>query len=57
MKRQKRDKFERAQLKGYQAGLNGKSMDDCPYLTSDAKNYWLGGWRDARNEKASGLCK
>lgn len=51
MKRQKRDRLERAQSQGYKAGLNGRSQEACPYQQVDARSYWLGGWRDARDEK------
>ncbi|MCG7496322.1 ribosome modulation factor [Vibrio sp. Of7-15] len=57
MKRQKRDRLERAQSKGYQAGLNGRSTEACPYQATDARSYWLGGWRDARDDKHTGLYK
>ncbi|GAB6262021.1 ribosome modulation factor [Photobacterium sp. R1] len=57
MKRQKRDRMERAQSRGYQAGLNGRSSDSCPYQTMDARMNWLGGWRDAREEVQSGRAK
>ncbi|MBL4829268.1 ribosome modulation factor [Aliivibrio kagoshimensis] len=57
MKRQKRDRLERAQSKGYQAGINGRSSEACPYQMTDTRSYWLGGWRDARDEKQSGLYK
>ncbi|CAH0533478.1 Ribosome modulation factor [Vibrio stylophorae] len=57
MKRQKRDRLERAHNKGYNAGLHGRSSEDCPYQATDAKTYWLGGWREARSDKLSGLYK
>lgn len=57
MKRQKRDRLDRAQSQGYKVGLNGRSMDDCPYQQMDAKSNWLGGWRDARDDKNSGMIK
>ncbi|PSU24621.1 ribosome modulation factor [Photobacterium phosphoreum] len=57
MKRQKRDRLERAQARGYQAGLNGRSTEDCPYNGTDARTNWLGGWRDAREELQQGLYK
>ena len=53
MKRQKRDRLERAQSKGYQAGLNGRSSETCPYQATDARSCWLGGWRDGRDNKAT----
>ncbi len=57
MKRQKRDRLERAQSQGYKAGLNGRSMEECPYQHPDVKSFWLGGWRDARDDKNAGLYK
>ncbi|UUM29408.1 ribosome modulation factor [Vibrio japonicus] len=57
MKRQKRDRLERAQSQGYKAGLNGRSMDECPYQQMEVRSQWLGGWRDAREDKHSGLYK
>lgn len=35
MKRQKRDRLERAQSQGYKAGLNGRSMEAVPI------NKWM----------------
>ncbi|RKF19920.1 ribosome modulation factor [Alginatibacterium sediminis] len=55
MKRQKRDRLERAHAKGYQAGLIGKSKDACPYEMVDAKGQWYGGWRSAVEERVTGL--
>ena len=54
MKRQKRDRLERARTKGYQAGLAGRSKEVGPYQCIDARGYWLGGWRDAIDERAQG---
>ncbi len=45
MKKQKRDVHRRAYLKGYQAGISGKSRDDCP---ASNRPDWMGGWRDGR---------
>ncbi|UJQ39068.1 ribosome modulation factor [Aeromonas caviae] len=47
MKRQKRDRLERARARGYQAGVVGKQKEACPYQCLDARGHWLGGWRDA----------
>ncbi len=55
MKRQKRDRLERAHSKGYQAGIGGKTREDCPYNALKAKEEWLGGWREARSDVGSGL--
>lgn len=57
MKRQKRDRLERAQSQGYKAGLNGRSQEACPYSQMDSRSYWLGGWRDAKDDKNAGLYK
>jgi ribosome modulation factor len=55
MKRQKRDRLERAHSRGYQAGLVGKSREHCPYSTLDAREHWLGGWREARTVVVTGV--
>jgi len=39
MKRQKRDRLERAQARGYQAGLNGRSSETCPVGVKPEKIY------------------
>ncbi|MGX8942251.1 ribosome modulation factor [Symbiopectobacterium sp. Eva_TO] len=52
MKRQKRDRLERAQSRGYQAGLSGKSKELCPYQSINARSEWLGGWRQAMEDRA-----
>ncbi|NQD37884.1 ribosome modulation factor [Permianibacter sp. IMCC34836] len=48
MKRQKRDRMSRAHTRGYQAGLEGKSREACPYAVTDVREHWIGGWREAR---------
>lgn len=55
MKRQKRDRLERARTKGYQAGMSGRSKEVCPYFGADERGHWLGGWRDALDERAQGF--
>ena len=55
MKRQKRDNLGRAHSNGYQAGLGGKTKEQCPYQNIDAKSQWLGGWRDAISDRNVGL--
>ena len=47
MKKHKRDVHRRADLKGYQAGISGRSRDDCP-VTERAD--WQAGWRDGRSD-------
>ncbi|KMT64118.1 ribosome modulation factor [Catenovulum maritimum] len=51
MKRQKRDRLERAHSKGYQAGMIGKAKENCPYHDNDTKAHWLGGWRSAIDDR------
>lgn len=51
MKRQKRDRLERAQSRGYHAGISGRSREMCPYQSLDARSYWLGGWRQAMGDR------
>ena len=55
MKRQKRDKLSRAHSKGYQAGIAGRSKDNCPFQTSESRYQWLGGWREALEDRSIGL--
>ncbi|MBN7820555.1 MULTISPECIES: ribosome modulation factor [Bowmanella] len=55
MKRQKRDKLSRAHAKGYQAGISGRSKENCPYQTTDSRSQWLGGWRAAQEDRSVGL--
>jgi ribosome modulation factor len=55
MKRQKRDKLTRAHSKGYNAGISGRSKDNCPFQGTDAKSQWLGGWREAIEDRQTGL--
>ncbi|MCM5338642.1 ribosome modulation factor, partial [Escherichia coli] len=42
MKRQKRDRLERAHQRGYQAGIAGRSKEMCPYQTLNQRSQWLG---------------
>ena len=55
MKRQKRDKLSRAHSKGYQAGITGRSKENCPFQTSNIRSEWLGGWREAIGDRNIGL--
>lgn len=55
MKRQKRDKLTRAHSKGYQAGIVGRSKENCPFQESNARVEWLGGWREAFADRHAGL--
>ena len=55
MKRLKRNRIQRAFDKGYQLGLAGRSKENCPFLTGLARNKWLEGWREGRNDWREGL--
>ena len=39
MKRQKRDRLERAHQRGYQAGIAGRSKEMCPYQTLNQRSW------------------
>lgn len=52
MKRQKRDRLNRAQQRGYQAGITGRPKEMCPYQALEQRSHWLGGWRKAMEERA-----
>lgn len=55
MKRQKRDRLERAHAQGFKAGVSGRSKELCPYQNGDIRSEWLGGWRDAMEARNDGL--
>ncbi|PCK02239.1 MAG: ribosome modulation factor [Alteromonadaceae bacterium] len=55
MKRQKRNVSSRAQARGYQAGMAGKSRSLCPHDTGDARHIWLTGWRVGREDNWDGF--
>ena len=57
MKRQKRDRLDRAHSQGYKAGISGRSRETCPYQSSESKSQWLGGWREAIGDRNVGLFK
>ncbi len=55
MKRQKRDRTSRAFIKGYQAGLHGKSKSHCPSDTGELRHQWMNGWRQGRSDNWDGF--
>ncbi|AQT59795.1 ribosome modulation factor [Cellvibrio mixtus] len=57
MKRQKRDQTERAFVKGYQAGIDGRSKSLCPHETGQARQQWLNGWRESRMDQWDGYSR
>lgn len=52
MKRQKRDRLARALSRGYHAGILGRPREHCPYYSLDARSHWLGGWRQAMEDRS-----
>ena len=54
MRRQKRDLSERAFHKGYQAGVSGRTKDNCPHENVNIKQQWLTGWREGRTDQWDG---
>lgn len=54
MRRQKRDLSERAFHKGYQAGVSGRTKDNCPHENDNTKQQWLTGWREGRTDQWDG---
>lgn len=55
MRRQKRDKANRAYARGYKAGLEGRTKTLCPYSDIATRQYWLNGWRDGREDNWAGF--
>ena len=55
MRRQKRDKNSRAYVRGYHIGVSGKSKELCPYTDLQARQSWLGGWRQGREDQWDGF--
>ena len=55
MKRQKRDRFQRAYVHGYKAGITGRSRDDCPSQEVNLREYWMSGWREGRTNQVQGM--
>lgn len=55
MRRQKRDKSDRAYTRGYQIGVHGKSKELCPFHSLDSRQAWLSGWRTGRGDNWDGL--
>ena len=51
MKRQKRDRSERAFSRGMKAGLSGRQQGLCPYTDPALRSQWLGGWREGHDDR------
>ncbi|MDX9687566.1 MULTISPECIES: ribosome modulation factor [Halopseudomonas] len=54
MRRLKRDPMERAFLRGYQNGVQGKSQDSCPFNGGPNRQNWINGWREGRADHWAG---
>jgi len=55
MRRQKRDSSQRAFIKGYQAGFNGRNKSTCPHSDETAiAQDWCNGWREGREDNWDG---
>jgi len=55
MKRQKRDPSQRAFLKGYQAGFDGRNKNSCPHhTTTPCAHDWYNGWREGHEDRLRG---
>ncbi|MBV1879627.1 MAG: ribosome modulation factor [Pseudomonadales bacterium] len=55
MRRQKRDKTNRAYARGYNVGIHGKSKELCPHHNLDIRQSWLCGWRNGRGDNWDGF--
>jgi ribosome modulation factor len=55
MKKHKRDVSNRHFDRGYMAGNQGKSRDDCPHSQQNHREQWLAGWRDGRTDYWDGV--
>lgn len=54
MKRQKRDRVERAYTKGYLAGIKGRNKQECPHQALEARYNWQSGWHEGHNDLIEG---
>ncbi|MDB3989471.1 ribosome modulation factor, partial [Pseudomonadales bacterium] len=55
MRRQKRDKNQRAFVRGYQVGCHGKSKELCPFQAGETRQTWISGWRNGREDNWDGF--
>ena len=55
MRRQKRDKNQRAFVRGYQVGRLGKSKELCPFQVGETRQTWISGWRNGREDHWDGF--
>lgn len=55
MKKQKRDRSFTLHNRGFVAGLNGRSKEECPVQTTELRSHWMNGWREGREAHWSGM--
>ncbi|MFT4713413.1 MAG: ribosome modulation factor [Candidatus Azotimanducaceae bacterium] len=55
MRRQKRDRNQRAFTRGYQVGCHGKSKELCPFQEGETRQTWISGWRTGREDNWDGF--
>ncbi|REG86480.1 ribosome modulation factor [Marinomonas pollencensis] len=55
MKKQKRDLRQRAYLRGYRAGMAGRSKGLSVQYQESARPDWLAGWREGREDMWNGF--
>ncbi len=55
MKRQRRERSDLLFARGFQTGVDGRSMDLCPYQAVNLRQHWVAGWREGRVAFHQGL--
>jgi ribosome modulation factor len=55
MKKQKRDRTSTLFNRGFMAGINGRSREECPVQTVELRSHWMSGWREGREAHWSGM--
>ncbi|WP_151703316.1 ribosome modulation factor [Nitrincola alkalilacustris] len=55
MKRQKRDPSSTLFSRGFNAGIGGKSKEDCPVTEAEKRSHWMRGWREGREAHWNGM--
>ncbi|MBD3722765.1 ribosome modulation factor [Klebsiella pneumoniae] len=51
MKRQKRDRLGTGTPTRISGGYRGRSKEMCPYQSLNQRSWWLGGWREAMEDR------
>ncbi|MBJ7538830.1 ribosome modulation factor [Marinomonas transparens] len=55
MKKQKRNLHHRAYIRGYRAGMDGRSKGLSVQCQEHARLDWLAGWREGRKDMWDGM--